>query len=120
MIPARLLTQEAVLTLRTQTGPDDEFGTPTWVETTQNVDVYVWPVDSSEIEARPSGRFTHRAAAVGITPKAYDALTLATGQSWEVDGPAMTYTNPRTAAEFVIFDLVGYEFEEESSSGGSS
>jgi hypothetical protein len=41
---------------------------------------------------------------------------LATGQSWEVDGPGMTWTNPRTGEEFVVFDLVGFEFTEESSS----
>lgn len=120
MIPDRLLFQAAVLTERTQTGPDDEYGTPTW-ETTEfvfapsgpNGGVHIQPVSSAEIADRPDGRFTHRAWWKGKLPTSTAKLTVATGQTWEVVGPPREWTNPRTGDSYVEVDLVGFEGPEE-------
>jgi hypothetical protein len=110
MNPAHLITQSCVVTARSQTGPPDTYGTPTWVEVEASDLVHVQPVSSDEVEDRPAGKLTHRGffrplSAVGHA----DRVTLASGQSWEVDGPARLWTNPRTLVDvYQEVDLVGY------------
>lgn len=126
MIPPRLLRSEATIIQRTQTGPDDDFGTPTWEETeivmspdNANGGVHVQPAVSDEVEDRPAGRFTHRAWWLREPATSLDRLILSTGQTWDIDGPPRVWVNPRNGRSYTEVDLVGYDdiiTDEESES----
>lgn len=113
-----LINQPCVITDRSQTGPPDAFGTPTWVEEDTDDLIHVQPVSSEEVEDRPAGKLTHRGflrptSVVRHTNK----IGLVGGQSWEVDGPARIWTHPRTLENmYQEVDLVGYAVAEEESS----
>lgn len=115
--PVHLIRNQAVIVHRSQTGPPDEFGSLTWVETETNVLAAVFPVGSDEVEDRPAGRFTHRAFLLPDTVIASnDSLVMVDGRSWEIDGPARMWTHPRTLEDvYQEVDLVGYSDQEESS-----
>ena len=110
MSVSSLIRQPCVITIRTQTGPPDEFGTPTWQETDTPSVIHVQPVSSEEVEDRPAGRFTHRGyLKVDADVPHSSKITLVSGQSWEVDGPPQVWHNPRTGRdEYQVVDLIGF------------
>lgn len=87
----RLLRQDCVITPRTQTGADDDYGSPTWEDGTPVADRFHYePIKSEELVNRPGFRATYRAwfrptSILGV----HYQVTAATGQQWEVEG------NPR-------------------------
>lgn len=105
--PAHLIKQACTITTRSQTGADDQYGTPTWVESTADDLIHVQPVASDEVEDRPAGRLTHRGflrptSVVGHADKITVGST-----TWEVDGPARLFHNPRTGRDiYQLVDLV--------------
>jgi hypothetical protein len=114
----QLINQSCVITSRSQDGPPDEFGTPSWTETTTTALIHVQPVASDEIEDRPAGRFTHRGWVLPTTTINHESkVTLETGQSWDVDGPPKLWTHPVSLDDwYQEVDLVGYAIDEEESS----
>lgn len=119
---ARLIRQQCVITTRTQTGPPDEFGSPTWEETDTADLIHIQPVtapSTGETMERPGGRLTHKGF---LRPSSNighaDKVTLATGQQWDVDGAPRLWTHPRTLQDvYIEVDLVGFtELDDEESS----
>lgn len=97
MTVTALMRQEALVVRRTQTGPDDAYGTPTWEETTTAVLCHIQPGRSGEVADRPAGRVDYTGwfppeTNIGTS----DRLVMATGLELEVAGPARQWTNPRT------------------------
>jgi len=94
----RLLRQQAQIVRRTQDGPDDEYGDPTWQTTVVEVYCHVQPVSSDELDGLPDGRIRWRCWLPADTSiGASDRLVLAVGLEAEVFGPAREWTDPRTA-----------------------
>jgi len=114
----RPLNQTGTLIGRTQTGPMDRYGTPTWEESTAAVACWVYPIDTAEVEDRAAGRFTHRAFFPPGTVVDGFAQLQVDGQQWDLDGPPLRWVNPRDGEEkFVVVDLVGFtDIEAEESS----
>lgn len=102
----RLLRQQAQLINRTQDGPADIYGDPTWTETIIDLNpidpaspggVHVQPLTSEELTEIPDGRIRWRAwLPLGVTPAATSRLVLATGLEGEIVGPPRLWVNPRT------------------------
>lgn len=112
--PAHLIRSQCVIVHRSQNGPRDDFGQPTWLETETEALCAVFPVGSDEVADRPAGRFTHRAFLLpGTLVFSNDSLVMADGRSWEVDGPARMWQHPRTLENvYQEVDLVGYSDDE--------
>lgn len=107
----RLLTQECVITPRTQTGPDDDYGAPTWVDGTPVAErFHVQPIRGEELANRPGFRATYRAwfRHTSIVAVHYE-VTAATGQDWEVEGKPRLWVNPRTLRSYLEADLTEVE-----------
>jgi hypothetical protein len=104
----RLLKLDAVIVRRSQTGTLDEYGTPTWEQSETPVRCQVLPRSGEEIEDRPAGKVTHRGFLPGdVTVGHQDRLVLSTGQGWEIDGPPLRWSNPRTGkVSHIEVDLV--------------
>lgn len=100
---------------RTQDGPPDEFGTPTWQISWTPILVAAMPRSSEEIaEAGGAGVTRWRAWYVpadgtdpaGLVAGAGDTIALGDGREFEVDGPARDWLNPRTkVTDFVEADV---------------
>lgn len=122
MNPVRLIRQECVIVHRSQTGPADEYGAPTWEESEADALIHVQPVDftnlNSELVDRPAGRLTHTGYLLAATEISHaDKVILATGQTWEVDGPPRIWFHPLTGeAVYQVVDLVGFTDQQESAS----
>jgi hypothetical protein len=112
----RLLRQHAQLVNRTQDGPPDIYGDPTWTEETIDLDpsnpsspggVHVQPVSSEELATLPDGRIRWRAwLPPTVTPRGTSRLVLASGLEAEIVGPPRTWTDPRTTrAHHIEVDL---------------
>jgi hypothetical protein len=110
MNPERLINQECQVIRRTA-GTPDALGNVTWTTTTSSALTLIQPVSSEEVEDRTAGKFTHRAFFLpDVTIGHKDQITVASGRSWEVDGPARTHHNPRLGRDiYQEVDLVGYE-----------
>jgi hypothetical protein len=124
-----LLSQPGVIVARSQTGPEDVYGTPTW----ENVDVPV----RCHVQPAPSGANAEHseleeAASAGVSVwKGWfpagtlldpaDAVLLDDGRKFEVVGPPRPWVNPSTGTEqFVEVSLKRVErFEEEESEESS-
>lgn len=105
----RLLTEDCVVTTRTQTGLDP-LGEPTWQESTVAVKCSVQPVASDEVPGRPQGRATHRGFFPAGTQIGVNDRVSVAGRVFEVDGPERVWTNPRTGrVEYVDVDLVSFD-----------
>jgi hypothetical protein len=97
---ARLLNQTALVINRSQTGPVDEYGTPTWTESEFVTSCHVQPISTEEMAARPADRVRYRAwfpadTAIGAS----DRIVLASGLEAEVVGSALAWFNPRNRVE---------------------
>jgi len=113
MIPARLLTLDADHYARSQTGPADTYGTPTWVEESP-VAFTMWrrPKTVDELAERPDSRSVYIGfwtADLGAT--SHDRLDLANGESYEIEGVPRHHINPRTGDGYYEADLITYEEE---------
>lgn len=104
----RLLTLEATITPRTQTGPDDEYDTPTWVDGSPTIDnpFYYEPISTEELAQRTGFRATYRGWLLDVAVIAEHSLVTSGSQSWEVEGEPKRFVNPRTAQEFFEVELV--------------
>ena len=95
--PLHWIKEECVVVHREQTGPPDEFGSPTWVETSTADLIFTWPLNADEVLDRPAGRISHGGA---VRPSSVishsDRVEKATGQNFEVDGPALVWRQPDT------------------------
>jgi len=104
----RLLIQEAQIVTRTRTGPPDEFGTPTWEETTTETRCHVQPARSEEHQGPAEGNVTW----VGYFPAdtdltAADQIVMVDGRELEMVGPPRPWTNPRTGlVSHIVVNLV--------------
>jgi hypothetical protein len=110
MIPTRLLTLSAEHVARNQTGPNDAHGSPTWEEDSP-VAFSMWrrPLSSAELADRPGGRATYVGywtADLGATSN--DKITLAIGQTFEIEGPVREHINPRNGRNYFEADLIEY------------
>lgn len=104
----RLLTSEAQIVTRARTGPPDDFGTPTWEETTATVRCHIQPAQSEEFQGPAVGEVTWVGwFPAGTSIGAADKVVMADSRELEVVGPARVWTNPRTAQEsHIVVDLV--------------
>jgi len=109
---SRHLLSPGTLGSRTQTGPVDDFGSPTWVETSTAINVAVFPRTAEEL--LPGGATTWRGFYVpadgsdpaSLVADAGDRIITGDGRSFEVDGPGRDWLNPRTkTTDFVEVDL---------------
>lgn len=96
MNPTHLMTQTGTLRRRAQTGPDDVFGDPTIVETTDAVRCAIFGgsageiTDGRQIESQDLTLFLPPDADV----EAVDAITV-DGRTYELDGTPWRAWNPR-------------------------
>ena len=110
-----LLSEKGVLVMRSQTGPEDDYGNPTWVTTETPVTCNVQPRDSTENYPMPKGTWQGWFPP-GTPVDQSDALWLDDGRRFEIDGPARPWVNPRTSQEHhVEVDLIrAADAEDES------
>ncbi len=109
--PDHLINEEALVIRRVQTGIDDTYGSPTWVETETPTRVWTHPLSAEEIQDRPAGRLTHRGyLRAGTAVGNHDRIVKATGHGFEVDGPALEWRHPVTQKlSFLTVDLIEVE-----------
>ena len=119
-----LLSQPGSLVQRSQTGPEDVYGTPTWVSVPTPIMCHVQPTPTG---ADAENAELEEAASAGISVwkgwfpagsllDAADALLLDDGRQFEFVGPPRPWVNPSTGTEqFVEAHLKRVErFEVES------
>jgi hypothetical protein len=103
-----LLSQPGSLVQRSQTGPEDEYGTPTWVEVNTPIVCHVQPRTSEELlQAASAGITTWKGwFPAGTLVDPADALLLDDGRQFEFVGPPRPWVNPTTGTEqFIESDL---------------
>lgn len=116
-----LLGQTGTLIARSQTGPEDEYGQPTWVTLEVPVRYHAQPRSGQElIGAASAGLTTWVGWFEPDTPvDTADALLGDNGLAFEFDGPGRPWYHPVTTAQWYIeADLTRIERPEteESSS----
>jgi hypothetical protein len=118
---AGLFNMTGVLLARSQTGPEDEGGTPTWETVAVPVRCNVQPRSGIELLTAASAGIT---TWVGFFPPdtvvdTADALVLDNGWSFELEGPPRPWPHPLTTevwySEVDLKRIDRPEFEEESS-----
>lgn len=107
----RLLRKPCQVINRTQTGADDEYDQPTWVEADPIPAMFEHqPISSAELATRVGGSATERAWFSPATPIGIHARVVTDDQGWEVEGKPRRWVsplNPRRA--YIEVDLVEVE-----------
>lgn len=121
-----LLSQPGALVQRSQTGPEDEYGSPTWVTSSVPIMCHVQPaptgstLETAELVDVASAGITIWKGwfPAGTLVDPADALLLDDGRMFEFVGPPRPWVNPSTGLEHhVEASLKRIErFEEEESS----
>ena len=85
---------------RSQTGPEDSQGTPTWVDDPPVVEKWnIQPRTSEDLVARPASKATHIGFGPFTTAATHKSKVVWSGRDFEVDGAPRMWVNPRTRAE---------------------
>ena len=107
----RLLRKECRVINRTQTGADDDYGSPTWVEADPFPALFEHqPISAAELASRTGGKSTERAWFLPATPIGIHARVVTDTEGWEVEGKPRRWVsplNPRRA--YIEVDLVEVE-----------
>jgi hypothetical protein len=98
MIAERLMTQAASLAARTQDGPADEYGSPTWRTTLTAITpgVLFQPRTSEELAAVAGLTQWQGFLPSGLVVDTADGVLMGDGRWFELSGPPRPHTNPRT------------------------
>jgi hypothetical protein len=91
----RFLVERGRLAQRSQTGPPDIYGTPTWVTTYADVHCLMQPRSSEELLVEGMTKWAAFFPA-GTEVGAVDGVLMDDGRWFEVHGPARPHLNPRT------------------------
>lgn len=84
---------------RSQAGPEDSQGTPTWVDADPVVESWhVQPRTSDDLYARPASKATHRGFGPFDTVADHKSKLVWSGRVFEVDGEPRVWVNPRTGS----------------------
>ena len=105
-----LLSQSGALIQRSQTGPEDEYGTPTWETVSTDIMCHIQPAPSG---ANAENAELEEAASAGISVwkgwfpagtllNAADGLLLDDGRQFEFVGPARPWLNPSSNSEIFV------------------
>lgn len=106
----RLIRQDCVVTPRSQTGAEDEYQAPTWVDGTPVADLFHYePIKSEELVNRPGFIATYRGWFRSTSTLGVHYKVTTTGHSFEIDGNPRNWINPRNNQSYFEVDFAEIE-----------
>ena len=111
-----MLSTPGTLVQRSQTGPEDEYGSPTWVTVSIPVMCHVQPKSSEELVSLVAGKGTWNGFFPEGAPIDHVDALLAIGRTFEFDGPSRPWNSPITDLALVAADLIEIRQSEDEES----
>jgi hypothetical protein len=106
MSVATMLSTPGTLVQRSQTGPEDEYGSPTWETVSIPIMCNLQPKTSEELVSLSAGKGTWNGFFFEGAPIDHADALLAIGREFEFDGPSRPWNSPISNLALVAADLI--------------